>query len=615
MCGIVGYVGSEDCVPVLLSGLKRLEYRGYDSAGLAVIGSAGLRVIKNEGKVAGLQARLPASGISGSIGIGHTRWATHGRPSEENSHPHTSCGGDIAVVHNGIIENYLQIKERLLAAGHIFRSETDSEVVAHLVEEKFAQAPGADSDARFFEAVRLAVRELEGAFAIAVVCDACPGLFIGARRHSPLVAGIGDGEAFLASDVPAFMEHTRKAVFLKDGEIAVLTAGKVKIFDMDGKPVPVKANVIKWDRAMAGKGGYKHFMLKEIYDQPLSVEETLLGRLTLDEATLKGEFGLDYKAARAITRIHIVACGTAYHAGLVAKYAIEHFARIAADIDVASEFRYREPVLAAGTLILSVSQSGETADTLAAVRTCRAAGFKSLAICNVLGSTLTRESDFTCYTHCGPEISVASTKAFTAQLAALLALALQLGRARGALPGPEGEALAAELMRLPRLMEKTVSLDKNIAEVARKICRKGSYLFLGRNSNFPIALEGALKLKEVSYVHAEAFAGGEMKHGPIAIIDEGMPVFGIAVHAATFDKMLSNLHEAVARGARVIGIMTEGIPAGGQLAARFDVPKVNEYFSPLLTVIPLQFFAYHIAVLRGCEIDQPRNLAKSVTVE
>jgi len=578
-----------------------------------------LTVIKSKGKVSELEGRVSAKKLSGHCGVGHTRWATHGRPSEANAHPHTSCCGDIAVVHNGIIENFAPLRKKLIAKGHVFQSETDTEVVAHLVEDHVraivAKGSAFSKDKILFEAVRLTLKTIEGAFAIGVLWQECPDTLVGARKHSPLIAGIGEGESFLASDVPAFMEYSRNVVFLNDGEIAVLKPGTIEVFNADGKAVKAEVTEIKWDRALAEKGGYAHFMLKEIYEQPMAVEETLLGRASLDDETFLREYGMSREIAKKIKRIQVIACGTAYHAGYVGKYAIEHFARVPVDIDVASEFRYRNPVLEEGTLIMAISQSGETADTLAAVRDCRSKGFSSLAVCNVVGSTLTRETDFTCYTHCGPEIGVASTKAFTGQLAALFAFALQLGRARGVIGEREGQSLSAELMTLPRLMDDTLKQGAKIAAFAWEIHKNGSYLFLGRNANFPIALEGALKLKEISYVHAEAFAGGEMKHGPIAIIEEGMPVIGIAVESSTQDKMASNLQEALARGARVIGILTDGLGAGCGLSARFDIPKVNEFFSPLLTVIPLQLFAYHVAACRGCEIDQPRNLAKSVTVE
>ena len=624
MCGIIGYVGEKNVTPIVLEGLRRLEYRGYDSAGIAVISKGKLERRRSVGKVELLAKMLEAEPLKGTVGIGHTRWATHGKPSQDNAHPHTDCEGKVVVVHNGIIENYIDIRERLQAKGHKFSSETDTEVIAHLMEEnlkrldKGGKALGDVTEPLFFEAVRQTVREMEGAYAVGILWAGCPGTIIGARKQSPLVVGVGEGENFLASDVSAFLEHTRKAVFLNDGEIAILSESGVKLFNLEGKKQEMVVTTVQWDQTMAEKDGYKHFMLKEIHEQPTAVEDTLRGALMpLNDDTMKAEFGFDSELVKKIEKIQIVACGTAYHAGMVGEYVIEHFSGIPVHVDLASEFRYREAPTRPNTLLIAISQSGETADTLAAVReNKKLGGIHTLAICNVVGSSLTREADFTFHTRCGPEIGVASTKAFVGQLTALFVLALHLGVSRGKLSRDEGIKYAQELLKLPSLMRETLKLDGAVKELAERLAKRGHYLFLGRNANYPIALEGALKLKEISYVHAEGFAGGEMKHGPIAIIDEGMPVLGIAVKSQILDKMLSNLQEAKARGSYVVAIVSK---SEHKLKADIDfelsVPVCNEYFSPALTVIPMQLFAYYVAAARGCDIDKPRNLAKSVTVE
>lgn len=643
MCGIIGCVGNKEAVPVILEGLKRLEYRGYDSSGLAVVKDGELYLCRASGKISNLEKKLKGNSPSGTISLGHVRWATHGRPSEENAHPHTDCTGKLVVVHNGIIENYLGLRERLIAGGHKFKSETDTEVVAHLIEEKIRQSAGqryqeaavppkvgqsarvggkpVPSDfleAVFFEAVRLASREIQGSYALGVLWAKCPDTLIGVRMRSPLTVGLSPDENFLASDVTAFLSHSRKALFMKDREIIVLKPKTFRLFDLDGKKVKRDSVEIQWDRAMAEKGGYKHFMLKEIHEQAQAVEETLRGRLLpFHDGALKKEFGMEEGFLKRIRRVQIVACGTAYHAAMVAKYVFEHYAGISTHADIASEFRYREPPLDADTLLIAISQSGETADTLAAVRQAKKSGVKSLAICNSIGASLTRETDFVLHTRCGPEIGVASTKAFLGQLAAIYAFALHLSLARGKMSDAQGKKYVEELLKLPRLVQNTLNLEKNIKDIAKKYSGREHFLFLGRHVNFPIALEGALKIKEISYVHAEGYAGGEMKHGPIAIIEKGMPVIAIATGSVVREKMLSNLEEARARGASIITLVSEGssYPVKTMADAHLEVPAIGEFFSPILNVIPLQMFAYHIAVTRNCDVDQPRNLAKSVTVE
>ncbi len=652
MCGIIGCVGNKEAVPVILEGLKRLEYRGYDSSGLAVIKDGELHLCRASGKIVNLEKKLKGNTLGGTTSVGHTRWSTHGRPSEENAHPHTDCTGKLVVVHNGIIENYLSLKERLIAGGHKFKSETDTEVVAHLIEEKIRQSAGqryqeaaiprqfagqqprmvsggASSkpaksvpsdflEAMFFEAVRLASREIQGSYALGVLWAKCPDTLIGVRMRSPLTVGLSPDENFLASDVTAFLSHSRKALFMEDREIIILKPKTFRLFNLDGKKVKRDSVEIQWDRAQAEKGGYKHFMLKEIHEQTQAVEETLRGRLLpFHDGALKREFGMEEGLLKKIRRIQIVACGTAYHAGMVAKYVFEHYAGIPTHADIASEFRYREPPLDDETLLIAISQSGETADTLAAVRQAKKSGVKSLAICNSIGASLTRETDFTLHTRCGPEIGVASTKAFLGQLTAICAFALHLSLARGRMSDAQGKMYVEELLKLPRLVQNTLNLEKDIKEIAKKYSDREHFLFLGRHVNFPIALEGALKIKEISYVHAEGYAGGEMKHGPIAIIEKGMPVIAIATGSVIREKMLSNLEEARARGASIITLVSEGSRDSVKTLAdaHLEVPAVAEFFSPILNVIPLQMFAYHIALIRNCNVDQPRNLAKSVTVE
>jgi len=621
MCGIVGYIGGREAVPILLEGLKRLEYRGYDSAGLAVIDGGKLGLRRSVGKLSNLASLLQKEPLKGRAGIGHTRWATHGRPSEENAHPHTDCKGSLVVIHNGIIENYLALKEDLLKKGHVFRSETDTEIIAHLIEEKLKERPpGASPDLKepaFFEAARRALLEMRGAYALVALWDETPQCFIAAKTASPLVVGLGKGEAFLGSDVPAFMDHTRQVVFLEDGEMAVVGAKGCSFFRLDGRRLDKTPMQIQWDRTMAEKGGFRHFMLKEIHEQPQAVEDTLRGRLfPIKDGVLARETGLDKAFAKSVSRIHLVACGTAHHAAMIGKYLLERRLRVPVEAEPASEFRYRDPLVPPGTLVVAVSQSGETADTLAAVKLAKSAGAKVLSICNVLGSALTRAADFNLYTHCGPEMGVASTKAFAGQLAALDILTLHLTLSRGAFYEDAARAWVDDLLRLPGFLRAALKLDPAVLEASRRLAKKGHFLFVGRDLNYPIALEGALKLKEISYLHAEGYAGGEMKHGPIALIEPGMPVVAIATASRVSEKMLSNMQEAKARGAVLVVIHTEGDQTARKLAdVSLPLPPMPEDLSPMVNAVPLQLLAYHVADLLGRDVDQPRNLAKSVTVE
>ena len=613
MCGIIGYVGNNNCVPYIIDGLKKLEYRGYDSAGLAVLQNGNLVTVRAVGKVAELEKATLIANPKGTTGIGHTRWATHGKPSEENSHPHTDCTGDIVVVHNGIIENYLTLRAKLEARGHRFKSETDTEVIAHLIEENLLHVRASHDQDRLLKAVQKTNKEISGAYAYGVMWARTPGLLIGVKKQSPMVVGVGKDENFLASDVPAFLKHTNKVLFLEEGDVAVLHVDGVTVLDKDGKEKKVKPVKISWDQKTAEKGGYAHFMLKEIYDQPQAIEDTL--------RTARTDFGkilgLDTDGLRQLRNIHIIACGTAYHAGLVGKYYIEQLAGIPVSVDLASEYKYRTVPQLPNTLAIAISQSGETADTIGAIKKAKDLGFRTLAICNVLGSSLTRTCDSTFFTHCGPEISVASTKAFTSQITSMYALAAFLGQANGNLSQTAFEKLYKELLALSKDMGEAVKLEYEVRHLTRKIYKADRFIFLGRNVNFPIALEGALKLKEVSYRSAEGFAAGEIKHGPISIIDKGTPVIVLMPHDALFEKMLSACQECRARGAFVVAVTTK---AGAKMAADvadqvFIVPQTNELLQPVVDVVPLQFLAYWIAKRLGCDIDQPRNLAKSVTVE
>jgi glucosamine--fructose-6-phosphate aminotransferase (isomerizing) len=612
MCGIVGYVGTRDAVPVILEGLRRLEYRGYDSAGVAVVSHGSLERRRSEGKLENLERALRDKPLSGAFGLGHTRWATHGRPSEENAHPHQDCTGTIVVVHNGIIENYLALKTRLAAEGHRFVTQTDTEVVAHLVESLYAGSLEA--------AVTRAVRQLEGIYALVFMHKDEPQTLVAARMGPPLVVGLADGERFLASDVAALLPYTRDFVFLDDGEVVTVKPGVTRIANAKGESVERKPQRIAWDPVQAEKGGYRHFMLKEIHEQPRAVRDTLLGRLSLDDGEVCiEELAAAAQALRTADRVVLIACGTSWHAALVGKFLIEQLAGLPAEVDYGSEFRYRTPIVGATTLAVALSQSGETADTLAAFREAKRLGATGVAICNVQGSMLTREAAGTLLTHAGPEIGVASTKAFTAQLVALALLALCLGRLRGTLSREACRAHLTKLTRIPHLMEQALAGSEALEELAKSAVQRQDFLYLGRGIHYPIALEGALKLKEISYIHAEGYPAGEMKHGPIALIDEKMGVVALCPRGRVYEKMLSNIQEVKARGGRVIVIASQGdadvrriLDAGDTLV---EVPAADEIWSPLLFVLPLQLLAYHVAVRAGRDVDQPRNLAKSVTVE
>jgi glucosamine--fructose-6-phosphate aminotransferase (isomerizing) len=617
MCGIVGYVGGRPAVPIILDGLRRLEYRGYDSAGIAVLDPANrLLVRRASGKLRNLEDVIRVDPLEGSFGVGHTRWATHGRPTEENAHPHRDCHGDLVVVHNGIIENYLELKAQLQQEGHRFQTETDTEVIAHLIEKHFTGS--------LEEAVRQAVRHLRGVFAIAVLSRKDPGKIVAARMGPPAVVGLGDGEYFVASDVPAILSHTRDVFFLADGDLAVITSEGVRLSNFDGQPVKRQVTHILWDPIMAEKGGYKHFMLKEIFEQPRAVRDTIVGRVELETGSVfLDEMDISPDEFRSFRQVKIVACGTSWHAALAGKFMIEKLARLPVEVDYGSEFRYRDPILGPDVLTVVISQSGETADTLAAQREAKLKGSKTLAICNVPGSMVTREASGTIYTHAGPEIGVASTKAFTTQLAALFLLALHLARVRGALNAAECKKHAQDLLGIPAKLEAVLSQDALYEDLAKRYFKASDFLYLGRGINFPIALEGALKLKEISYIHAEGYPAGEMKHGPIALIDEEMPVVVVAARDPSdeasrvlYEKTLSNIQEVKARQGTVIAVVVQGDSATAALADHIiEVPPAGELLLPILEIVPLQLLAYHIAVRRGCDVDQPRNLAKSVTVE
>ncbi|HEX4022318.1 MAG TPA: glutamine--fructose-6-phosphate transaminase (isomerizing) [Acidobacteriaceae bacterium] len=626
MCGIVGYVGSKDPVPVILEGLRRLEYRGYDSAGIAVAGGPkGMELRRAAGKLKNLEEVLVQQPVHGTYGIGHTRWATHGRPTEENAHPHRDCTGRIVVVHNGIVENYLALKRALMAQGHTFVTETDTEIIAHLVEAELAAAKQKGHTIPLEEAVRCSVLRLQGAFAIGVLSADEPQKIVAARSGPPAVLGLGDGEYFMASDVPGILHHTRDLYFMVDGDMAVLTPEGIKLTDFSGKPVERKVQRIHWDPIQAEKGGYKHFMLKEIFEQPRAIRDTTLGRISLDTGKVfLDEMQITEKEFRATTKINIAACGTSWHAGLAGKYMIERLARLPVEVDYASEYRYRDPIPESNAIGLLITQSGETADTIAAQREMIAKGSKTLAICNVVGAMIAREAQGTIYTHAGPEIGVASTKAFTAQLTALFVLALYLAQRRGTIDDVASLQLVDELSRIPgKIVEILKHIGGQCETLARSYSTARDVLYLGRGIHYPIALEGALKLKEISYIHAEGYPAGEMKHGPNALIDETLPVVVLATRDASdatsklrYEKTLSNIQEVTARSGKVIAVATEGDNEIAQLVDHvMYVPHAPELLSPVLEVVPLQLLAYHIAVRRGCDVDQPRNLAKSVTVE
>jgi len=609
MCGIVGYIGDQQAVEVVLAGLRRLEYRGYDSAGISTLNKGQIDTQRAEGKLANLEQRLKTSPLFGSLGIGHTRWATHGKPSQLNAHPHRA--GGFVVVHNGIIENYLQLKQQLMECGHNFSSETDSEIIAHLIEDHFKA--GKD----FEQSVRDTLHQLHGAFAIAVLSDQHPDQLIAAKAGSPLVIGQGQGEFFVASDIPAMLSHTRDMVFLNDGEMATFTRSTMQITTLAGDAVETKIKTITWNPTMAEKGGYRHFMLKEIHEQPRAIADTIAGRIIEDKsAILLNELNLNVEELSKLERLYIVACGTSWHAALVGKFLIEKHARIPVEVDIASEFRYRQPLINDKTLTLVISQSGETADTLAALREAHDRGGKVVAICNVVESSIARESEGVIYTHAGPEIGVASTKAFTTQLVALFLFALHLAQSRQALATDKVQELISELLTLPRKLEETLELDGEIEKAARQFIHVHDFLYLGRGNQYPIALEGALKLKEISYIHAEGYPAGEMKHGPIALIDEELPVVVIAPINETHEKVISNMEEVRARGGQIISISDSNCPS--LLAASnvaFRIPTICDDLMPIITSIPLQLLSYHVAVFKGTDVDQPRNLAKSVTVE
>ena len=628
MCGIVGYIGDKECTPILIEGLRKLEYRGYDSAGVAVLaaGIAGTpthnswvtHVVRAKGKLNNLEGLLRAEPPRGRVGIGHTRWATHGRPSDENAHPHKY--GSVSVVHNGIIENYLALRAALSANGHVFRSETDTEIVAHLVDDqlKALAAEGRPTDLR--EAVRRALAQVQGAYALVVLSDACPDRLIAAKNASPLVLGIGDGENFVASDVPAILPYTRTMMFLEEGEIAELGRGGIEVIDLSGNVLQKITREITWSSVMSEKAGYKHFMLKEIHEQARAVTDTLRGRLSLEEADAHLD-GIEL-SPEDVKRITIIACGTSWHAALVGKFLIESLARIPVEVDLASEYRYRDPIVRAGDLMIAISQSGETADTLAAVREARSRGARVLCLSNVVDSSIARASDYSFYTHAGPEIGVASTKAFTTQLAALTLVAIHLGRRASALGTPgslhasDAQALVRELLTMPQKMADTIGQAPQIQILARRYGNARDFLFLGRGNHYPIALEGALKLKEISYIHAEGYPAGEMKHGPIALIDAQLPVVVVVPRGPGYEKVMSNLAEVKAREGRIIAIATRGDTEIGAIADDVIlIPDTLPALQPLLTVLPLQLLAYYVADFKGTDVDQPRNLAKSVTVE
>jgi glutamine---fructose-6-phosphate transaminase (isomerizing) len=624
MCGIVGYVGQKRVVPVIIDGLRRLEYRGYDSAGIAVAGNGdGLQVRRAEGKLRNLEEVIRLKPLDGTYGIGHTRWATHGRPTEENAHPHRDCTGKIVVVHNGIVENYLSLKKKLIEEGHKFRTETDTEVIAHLVEKNL-NSGGNGHHVPLEEAVRKTVQLLTGVFAIAVISSDEPNKIVAARNGPPAVIGLGKNEYFVASDVPAILYHTRDLFFLADGDLAVITPTGVQLTDFEARPITRQVQHITWDPIMAEKGGFKHFMLKEIYEQPRAVRDTTLGRISLDTGKVfLDEMDITEDDFRKLDKVYIAACGTSWHAALAGKFMIERLAKLPVEVDYASEFRYRDPLTGPGDLCILITQSGETADTIAAMRESRGKGAKTLGICNVVGSMIAREANGTIYTHAGPEIGVASTKAFTAQLTALFLFAVYLAQVRGTIDAEQSKKLLDELTRIPAKLEALLTRDEETEDLAKQYHRAHDFLFLGRGIHYPIALEGALKLKEISYIHAEGYPAGEMKHGPNALIDEDLPVVILATRdlndadsVLRYEKTLSNLKEVKARSGTVIAIATEGDEEIREAADHvLYVPEAPELLAPILEVVPCQLLAYHIAVRRGCDVDQPRNLAKSVTVE
>jgi glucosamine--fructose-6-phosphate aminotransferase (isomerizing) len=611
MCGIVGYVGDKESAPILVSGLKKLEYRGYDSAGVAVVGNKVLNVVRSVGKLQNLAARVSAEPPVGTMGIGHTRWATHGRPSDDNAHPHSYRG--VAVVHNGIIENHLQLKEQLRARGHVFSSETDSEVFAHLIHE------GLEQSLDLVAAVRRATTEIRGTYALAVVWEGDPNRIVCTKEASPMVLGLDEGQNFVASDVPALLEHTRDVVFMEEGDLAILTSGGVQIFNRLQEQVNRPIRRIDWTPMMAEKGGHKHFMHKEIWEQPRAVADTLRGRILLSEGDVHLEgWNLEAEQVQKLSKVLMLACGTSFHAALVGRIMIESLARLPVEVDLASEFRYRNPIVDGTQLVVAVSQSGETADTLAALREAKGLGGIPMGICNVIGSALTRDAALTVLTNAGPEIGVASTKAFTTQLAAFYLLAVKLGRLRGVLTVAQAQEHLTHLTQVPKLVEEVLQCEAQVKRVAREFVSAQDFLFLGRGPMHPVALEGALKLKEVSYIHAEGYAGGEMKHGPIALIDEKLPVVVIAprLPKEPYEKIIGNIEEVRARGGKVIAVVDQGDEHVKSIADFvIEIPHARALLAPIIATVPLQLLAYHVADMRGTDVDQPRNLAKSVTVE
>lgn len=609
MCGIVGYVGDREAAPILIDGLKRLEYRGYDSAGIAVYNSSSMTVVKSEGKIKVLEDKLGGAYPEGHIGIGHTRWATHGRPSDVNAHPHSDCSKDFIVVHNGIIENFQELKEWLESEGHHFESETDTEVVPHLIEHFYK--------GDLFEAVRLAVQKLEGSFAIGVISSREPDTLVVARQSSPLIVGLGKGENYIASDIPAILQHTRQVYILKDGEMAKITKNEVKITDFEGNPVSKEIFQVKWDAVAAEKGGYPHFMLKEIHEQPKALRDTMTGRLYPEKGEVKlDDIRITKEELERLRKIFIVACGTAYHAGVVGKYVIEKLTRIPVEVDLASEFRYRNPMVGEDTLVIIISQSGETADTLAALRESKELGARVLAITNVVGSSVSREADDVLYTWAGPEIAVASTKAYSTQLVALNLMALHFGKLLGTISDEEFKEMALAMKKLPEQVKAILDAEGEIKTMAERYADREHLFYIGRGLDYAVAMEGALKLKEISYIHAEAYAAGELKHGTLALITEGVPVISLVTQDHLYEKTLSNIKEVKARDAAVIALANEG---DEEIKKSVDhviyIPRTHQMLTPVLAVVPLQLFAYYAAVARGCDVDKPRNLAKSVTVE
>jgi glucosamine--fructose-6-phosphate aminotransferase (isomerizing) len=609
MCGIVGYIGPRETAKVLIDGLRRLEYRGYDSAGIAIFHRGKVEIRRKEGKLSNLEELIGKETFDGKVGIGHTRWATHGRPSDENAHPHKA--GKVAVVHNGIIENYLSLKEILKGKGHVFSSETDTEIVSHLIDEFVREGYSS------LEAVRMALDKIKGSYALGILLEGEEQSLIAARKESPLVIGLGEEEYFIASDIPPVLPYTREFIFMEDGEVALLSPQGVKFFDAQGREVSKEPKQVSWNPLMAEKGGYKHFMLKEIFEQPRAVIDTIRGRLLEEKGdAVLGDIHLDTTFLKKMRRIQLIACGTSYHAGLVGKFLIEEFCRIPVEADIGSEFRYRNPIIEKDHLLVAISQSGETADTLAALREAKRKGAMTLAICNVVESSLAREADHVIYTHAGPEIGVASTKTFVTQLVILFLLGLRMGRELGRLTSEEGKTLIEELVRVPHLMEEMLKTSHEVAKIARKYLHARDFLYLGRGINYPIALEGALKLKEISYVHAEGYPAGEMKHGPIALIDRDMPVVVLATKNEVYEKVISNIEEVRAREGKIIALAS---PSDREIVKKVDdvifIPETLPSLTPILLTLPLQLLAYYMADFKGTDVDQPRNLAKSVTVE